>query len=110
MTKTGSWFLALASSIPTVENGGVSDDMTTVTWKLKEGVLWSDGTPFTAEDAAFTYRYYCALPGGNCENEPIEDVAALDDLTLQITFRGSPIVPLQQLRWRWRRHSSESAV
>ena len=91
--ENGELVPRLASSIPTVENGGVSDDMTTVTWKLKEGVLWSDGTPFTAEDAAFTYRYYCALPGGNCENEPIEDVAAIDDLTLQITFRAPQSYP-----------------
>ena len=33
-----------------VENGGVSEDLLTITWKLKEGVLWSDGTPFTSED------------------------------------------------------------
>ena len=91
--ENGELVPRLAASIPTVENGGVSDDMTTVTWMLKEGVLWSDGTPFTAEDAAFTYRYYCALPGGNCENEPIEDVAAIDDLTLQITFRAPQSYP-----------------
>ena len=91
--ENGELVPRLAASIPTAENGGVSDDMTTVTWKLKEGVLWSDGTPFTAEDAAFTYRYFCALPGGNCENEPIEDMAAIDDLTLQITFRAPQSYP-----------------
>ncbi len=76
-----------------MENGGISSDRTLITWELKEGVLWSDGTPLTAEDAAFTYRYDCALPGGNCENEPIEDVAAIDDLTLQITFRAPQSYP-----------------
>ena len=91
--ENGELVPRLAASIPTAENGGVSDDMTTVTWELKEGVLWSDGTPLTAEDAAFTYRYYCALPGGNCENEPIEDVAAIDDLTLQITFSAPQSYP-----------------
>jgi peptide/nickel transport system substrate-binding protein len=33
----------LAAEIPTVANGGVSADLTTVTWKLKQGVKWSDG-------------------------------------------------------------------
>ena len=28
-----------------------------VTFKLKEGVLWSDGEPFTAEDVKFTWEY-----------------------------------------------------
>ena len=35
----------LAEKIPTVENGGISEDMTTITWELREGILWSDGTP-----------------------------------------------------------------
>ena len=83
----------LAESIPTVENGGVSDDRTVVTWKLKSGVLWSDSTPLTAGDFVFTYRYYCALPDGNCENEPIEDVEAVDDLTLRVTFSSPQSYP-----------------
>ena len=91
--ENGELVPRLAASIPTAENGGVSEDRTTITWKLKEGILWSDGTPFSAADAVFTYRYYCAFPGGNCENEPIEDVAALDDLTLQITFRAPQSYP-----------------
>src|SRR5690606_4502176 len=40
----------LAEEIPTLENGGISEDLTTITWTLKEGVLWADGTPLTAED------------------------------------------------------------
>ncbi|MDQ2913789.1 MAG: peptide ABC transporter substrate-binding protein, partial [Chloroflexota bacterium] len=50
----GSWgpdgkpVAVLAAEIPTVANGGVSKDLTTVTWKLKTGVKWSDGTAFTA--------------------------------------------------------------
>ena len=49
----------LAAEIPTLENGGVAPDGMSVTWKLKEGVLWSDGTPFTADDVVFTWQY-CA--------------------------------------------------
>ena len=40
----------LAESIPTVENGGVSEDLKTITWKIKPGIKWSDGTPFTSAD------------------------------------------------------------
>ena len=32
----------LAAEIPTVANGGVSSDLTSITWKLKEGLKWSD--------------------------------------------------------------------
>ena len=44
----------LAEAIPTVDNGGLSVDRTTITWRLKPGILWSDGSPLTAHDAAFT--------------------------------------------------------
>ena len=62
----------LAEEIPTVDNGGVSADMTTITWKLKEEILWSDGTPLTVEDVIFTHRYLCSLPGTEdvCELVP----------------------------------------
>jgi peptide/nickel transport system substrate-binding protein len=45
----------LAAEIPTLTNGGVSADLTSATWKLRANVRWSDGTPFTAEDVAFTF-------------------------------------------------------
>ena len=91
--ENGELLPRLAESIPTVENGGVSNDRRMVTWNLKRGLLWSDGTRLTAEDAAFTHDYVCALPEGNCENEPIESVEALDDLTLQITFKSPQSYP-----------------
>src|SRR5881409_3504353 len=38
---------ALASEIPTIANGGISADLKSVTWKLKQGVKWSDGSAFS---------------------------------------------------------------
>ncbi len=55
----------LAAEIPTVENGGVAADGTSVTWKLKEGVKWSDGTDVTADDIVFTWQY-CTNPETAC--------------------------------------------
>ncbi len=49
--------LDLAREFPTVENGGISADGKVWTIKLRTGVKWSDGQPFTAEDVAFTYNY-----------------------------------------------------
>src|SRR5690348_2595054 len=46
----------LASEIPTVANGGVSADFTTVTWKLKPNLKWSDGSAVTADDVVFTFN------------------------------------------------------
>lgn len=44
----------LIIEVPTVENGLLAEDFTSVTFNLLEGVTWSDGEPFTAADVAFT--------------------------------------------------------
>lgn len=47
----------LAESVPTTENGlwrVLPDGRMETTWKLRQGVKWHDGTPFTADDMVFT--------------------------------------------------------
>ncbi len=50
----------LATSVPTLQNGGIvlteGGRAMTVTYRLRPGVLWHDGAPFTAADVAFTWR------------------------------------------------------
>ncbi len=53
----GNLIPCLASEIPTTANGGVGADGKSVTWKLKRGVTWHDGKPFTADDVVFTAAY-----------------------------------------------------
>jgi len=48
---------ALAAAIPGREDGTLSPDGMSVTWKLKQGVSWHDGKPFTADDVVFTWEY-----------------------------------------------------
>lgn len=87
--EKGDVFPRLAEDIPTVENGGVSKDLTSITWKLKKGLLWSDGTPVTSADVAFTYQY-CTAPDGGCAQgahfDGIKSVETPDDQTIVITF------------------------
>src|SRR5207237_8145635 len=47
----------LAAEIPDIENGGIAADGMSVTWKLKKGVQWHDGHPFTADDVVFNWEY-----------------------------------------------------
>ncbi|MDP2376710.1 peptide ABC transporter substrate-binding protein [Reyranella sp.] len=47
----------LAAEIPSRENGGLAADGKSVTWKLKQGVTWHDGKPFTADDVIFNWEY-----------------------------------------------------
>src|SRR5688572_14880835 len=45
---------SLALEVPTLANGGVSKDGLRYTFKLRKGVKWHDGQPFSAADVAFT--------------------------------------------------------
>lgn len=96
--QDGNMVPYLAEAIPTLENGGISADLTTVTWKLKPGLLWSDGTAVTAEDAVFTWQY-CTDPEGGCAQaakfEGVKTVEAVDPLTIKITFDGPKPYPYQ---------------
>jgi peptide/nickel transport system substrate-binding protein len=47
----------LAAEIPTRENGGLAADGKSVIWKLKKGVTWHDGQPFTADDCVFNWQF-----------------------------------------------------
>jgi peptide/nickel transport system substrate-binding protein len=50
----GNLVADLAQEVPTTANGGISDDGLAWKVKLRPGVTWHDGTPFTAEDVKFT--------------------------------------------------------
>ncbi len=52
--EKGAFVAALAAEVPTVENGGISADGLNWKVKLRDGVKWHDGKPFTAEDVKFT--------------------------------------------------------
>jgi peptide/nickel transport system substrate-binding protein len=47
---TGAYYPELAKSWT------ISEDGLTVTLRLREGIRWSDGEPFTADDVVFTYN------------------------------------------------------
>ncbi len=53
----GNLIPCLAAEVPTRANGGLAADGKSVVWKLKRGVTWHDGKPFTADDVVFTAAY-----------------------------------------------------
>jgi len=94
--ETGAMVPTLVDEIPTVANGGVSEDLTTITWKLSDGITWSDGTPLTSADVVFTANY-CMDETGGCQQSAkfggVTSVEAIDDLTVKITFDGPKPFP-----------------
>ncbi len=79
----------LAAEIPSRENGGLSEDGTTVTWRLKKGVRWHDGKPFTADDVVFTWEYAADPATGAVTHgtyRVIKQVEKIDDHTVKVVF------------------------
>ena len=87
--ETGDMVPWLVDEIPTVENGGVSDDFKSITWRLSDDLTWSDGTPVTAADVKFTWSY-CTAEGGGCAHVDkfagITDIETPDNRTVVVRF------------------------
>jgi len=85
----GNLIAMLAAEIPSVQNGGLSADGMSVTWKLKQGVQWHDGKPFSADDVLFTWEYAAdpataATTSGSYKEIKVEK---LDSHTVRVRFQ-----------------------
>jgi peptide/nickel transport system substrate-binding protein len=79
----------LAAEVPTMENGGLAPDLSSVTFKLLPDVLWSDGTPFTSADIEFTWQWNVDLANNSIDAvswQLVSAVEVIDDLTVTLTF------------------------
>ena len=90
--EKGDLVARLAESLPTVENGGVAADFTSITWKLKPGVKWSDGSDLTAADVVFTWNY-CTAPGGGCAMAHLASprIARRSPMSWSMRWRAMPL-------------------
>ncbi len=79
----------LAAEIPTVANGGLARDGMSVTWKLKKGVTWHDGQPFTADDCVFNWEYASNPETAAVTLGSYKDVkvAKIDSHTVRVSFQ-----------------------
>ena len=85
---------------PQMADWKVSDDKLTYTFTLRDGLKWHDGTPVTAEDAIFTWKY-CTAPDGGCAQgayfEGVSNVEAVDASTIKISFTDPKPYPYSAL-------------
>ena len=87
----GNLVAILAEDIPTVGNGLLARDGRSVTWRLKRGVTWHDGKPFTAEDVVFNWQYVMDPATGSpgvVGFQAIERAEAVDSHTVRLTFKS----------------------
>jgi len=86
----------LVEDIPTLDNGGINQDMTQITWRLKSGIKWSDGTDLTSRDVKFSWEYCTAGGGGCAQVDKFKDVTSVetpDDATVVVTFSKTKPFP-----------------
>jgi peptide/nickel transport system substrate-binding protein len=86
--RDGNLVPILAAEVPTIANGGVAADGTSVTWTLKRGVTWHHGQPFTADDCIFTAEYAAdpataAVTAGSYRDSRM---VKLNDYMVQVIF------------------------
>jgi ABC-type transport system substrate-binding protein len=86
--------------IPTLENGSISADQISVTWQIKDGLKWSDGTDVTADDVIFTCAY-CMRPTASCAQrgkcKGVKSGKVIDELTVKVTNtdpKPNPLIAL----------------
>jgi len=86
----GNVYAELAEKVPDPADGDVTPDLLKVTWKLKEGVKWSDGTPVTSDDLRYTWEV-CGDPTTGCaKSAGFVDVASVetpDARTIILNYR-----------------------
>ena len=93
----GNLEAVLAAEIPSRENGGLPADLKSAVWKLKKGVTWHDGQPFTADDVVFNWQYAidpaaAAVTVGNYTE--VQRVEKIDSHTVRVVFKEpSPFWP-----------------
>src|SRR5262249_13837062 len=86
----GTLSSVLATEVPSKENGGISADGKTVTYKLKQGIRWADGQPFTADDVVFTFEYITNTDTAATTlglYTDLDKVEPVDPMTVRLTFK-----------------------
>jgi peptide/nickel transport system substrate-binding protein len=89
IAQDGTLLPTLVSEVPSVENGGLSPDFTSVTYRLLPNVTWSDGRPFTADDVVFTWQWIMDEANHSPAAEfygLVTSVEAVDTRTVKVAF------------------------
>jgi peptide/nickel transport system substrate-binding protein len=125
INEKGEYVATLAQELPTLDNGGLSADYLTVTWKLREGLKWSDGEALTSDDVKFTVEVLSNPDAGALVGtsgfDLITSVETPDDLTAVLTYsapypgyldqfayglfpRHATGEPADMANWEWNRN------
>ncbi len=89
--EDGSLVPILVTEVPSVENGQLAEDLSSVTFTLLPDIVWSDGEPFTARDVQLTWEWITTETNSAISFgiwDVIESIETDGDLTFTATFRN----------------------
>jgi ABC-type transport system substrate-binding protein len=100
---TNAVYPVMLTEMPTVENGGITEEGRVLTLSLRDDLTWSDGEPLTAQDFVFTYEMIVdpnnAVASAYPYDEAVASVEAPDDLTVVVTFNEA-FIPWASSLWQ----------
>jgi len=104
--------------LPTIQNGGVvipgdNNEGMKVTFKLRDGLVWSDGQPLTCDDVVATWKWVMdkdntGLYGGTTGWEDITDIACPDAKTVVMNYKRQYFDYLVLVSWVLPKHYVET--
>jgi peptide/nickel transport system substrate-binding protein len=85
----------LATDVPTLDNGGISADGKTITYKLRPNVTWHDGQPVTAADVQYTWQAIMAPDHNVATRYGYDRITAVDtpDQQTVVVHFNDPFAP-----------------
>jgi peptide/nickel transport system substrate-binding protein len=86
----GTFVPVLADELPSVMNGLLARDGQWVTWRLRKGVSWHDGKPFTADDVVFNWEFAVDPATTASSRAAYDEIARIDKLdshTVKVVFK-----------------------
>ena len=92
-----------------------NEDQTELTFKIKPAAMWSDGTPVTAEDVAYTWASHVKYEtvAGVANRDFIDTIEAVDPQTVlvkaKLNDQGQPVNPLQVVDYFSTRYVNQKA-
>src|SRR4051812_39590791 len=101
LNARGDFVPRLVVRVPTIENGDLmlaTDDPAAVggrliaTFRLRDGLVWQDGEPITAQDVRFAHDLDATSPAGTeirWNADRIESVEVIDEHFVRIAYRAN---------------------
>ena len=85
--NSGVIHAGLATDVPSPSNGGISSDLMTYKFTLRDGLKWSDGSPLTVNDVVFTLNLLKNLDFGGKETFAAKEITSVSNSGNTVTIQ-----------------------